>query len=186
VKTAIIAWGSIIWDPGNLALAGTFEPTGPTLPIEFCRVSRDGRLTLVIDEKLGTVCPTRVATSGFDEARRTIKDLSDRENTNEKNIGFIDCSEGIDSAGARGTYYQALENIRSWAGASNYDAAVWTALASNFSELGNANAEFSVNAAINYLDTLGAKRFERALAYIRNAPPEVRTPVRAAVDARWP
>jgi hypothetical protein len=38
----------------DLAGAVSFEPRGPCLLIEFCRVSKDGRLTLVIDELFGT------------------------------------------------------------------------------------------------------------------------------------
>jgi hypothetical protein len=30
----------------------------PHLPIEFCRISQDGRLTLVIDESVGVSCIT--------------------------------------------------------------------------------------------------------------------------------
>jgi len=70
-----------------------------------------------------------------------------------------------------------------------YDAAIWTALASNFHEPGKGGEPFSVTAAIRYLETLerwDAAKFAPALAYIRNAPIEVQTPVRAAVQRRWP
>jgi len=43
MKIAVLAWGSLVWDRRDLAVAGNFEPTGPRLPIEFCRVSGDGR-----------------------------------------------------------------------------------------------------------------------------------------------
>ncbi len=42
---------------------------------------------------------------------------------------------------------------------------------------------------MQYLETLEGKdpeRFERALEYIRKAPPEVETPVRDEVAKRWP
>ena len=50
MKSAVLAWGSLVWDPRDLQLAAEFAPNGPLLPIEFCRVSDDGRLTLVVDE----------------------------------------------------------------------------------------------------------------------------------------
>jgi hypothetical protein len=43
LRISVLAWGSIIWDRGDLSIIEDFEPTGPSLPIEFCRVSRDGR-----------------------------------------------------------------------------------------------------------------------------------------------
>ena len=54
---------------------------------------------------------------------------------------------------------------------------------------GKAGEPFSVTAAIRYLEALEGQdpaAFERALAYIRKAPPEVETPVRDAVAKRWP
>ena len=62
----------------------------------------------------------------------------------------------------------------------------WTAPPSNFAEFGE---PFSTTAALAYLEKLEARdaaRFEFALAYIRNAPPEVDTPVREEVARRWP
>ena len=52
-----------IWDSRNLAGTRRFEPTGPCLPIEFCRASRNEYLTLVIDEIVGVPCITYSATS---------------------------------------------------------------------------------------------------------------------------
>ena len=70
-----------------------------------------------------------------------------------------------------------------------YDAAIWTALASNFDDWGKGGEPFSVSAALQYLETLerdDPAKFAQALAYIRNAPPEVETPVREDAARRWP
>jgi hypothetical protein len=65
MSTAVIAWGSLIWDPRELAIAGEFNLVGPSLPIEFVRVSGKDkaprRLTLVIDDDVGVQCQTFVA-----------------------------------------------------------------------------------------------------------------------------
>jgi hypothetical protein len=45
MKIAIVGWGSLIWDPRDLHLATAI------LPIEFSRISDNGRLTLVVDER---------------------------------------------------------------------------------------------------------------------------------------
>lgn len=36
MKIASLTWGSVAWDPRNLAVTSNFEPTSPILPIEFC------------------------------------------------------------------------------------------------------------------------------------------------------
>src|ERR1700722_18672522 len=56
VKSVVLAWGSLVWDPRDLQTAGKFVANGPLLPIEFCRISADGRLTLAIDESFGALC----------------------------------------------------------------------------------------------------------------------------------
>lgn len=67
-----------------------------------------------------------------------------------------------------------------------YEAAIWTALASNFPD--QVGEPFSVTAALQYLEKLeqrDATTFASALKYIRTAPPEVETSVREAVARRW-
>ena len=62
----------------------------------------------------------------------------------------------------------------------------WRAISSEYHKAGE---PFSVTAAIRYLETLkerDAAKFALALAYIRNAPVEVETPVRDEVNKRWP
>ena len=75
MRISVLAWGSIVWDRRNLAIIADFEPTGPCLPIEFCRVSSDGRLTLVIDESFGAPCVTYSALSVFDDLDTAIENL---------------------------------------------------------------------------------------------------------------
>ena len=72
LRISVLAWGSIVWDRRNFAIIPDFEPNGPCLPIEFCRVSRDRRLTLVIEETLGAPCITYSATSAFDDLEDAI------------------------------------------------------------------------------------------------------------------
>ena len=84
---------------------------------------------------------------------------------------------------------QVVATIAAWAEAGGYDAAIWTALESNFDEWDKAGEPFSVTAAIRYLEGLNAKdpaAFARAWDYIKKAPAEVETPVRDAVAKRWP
>ena len=89
-KIAVLAWGSLTWDKRDLRIADQFEPTGPRLPIEFCRVSGGKRLTLVIDEINGAECITYQARSSFDSLEAAIENLGDREGTTTANMGFVD------------------------------------------------------------------------------------------------
>jgi hypothetical protein len=190
VKSAVLAWGSLVWDPRDLQTAAEFTPNGPLLPIEFCRVSDDRRLTLVIDETFGAVCKTYSAPSALESLDAAIENLRAREGApNSRAVGFVEPASGRQSDVAIERHPEAVATIAAWAASNGYDAAIWTALASNFDEPGKGGEPFSVTAALRYLETLkgeDADKFGRALAYIRNAPPEVETPVREEVAKRWP
>lgn len=196
MRIAVLAWGSLVWDRRELAITEDFRPCGPHLPIEFCRVSGDGRLTLVIDETFGTSCKTYSALSAYGDLNAALENLWTREGSGSealpKNIrshgrvGWIDAASGTCSAKAMERHPQAIAAIRNWAQASGFDAAIWTALASNFDEPDKAGKQFSVEAVINYLEALEAPKVAAALGYIRSAPLDVQSPVRAAVNARWP
>ena len=177
MKITVLAWGSLFWNRGSLAVASDFEALGPRLPIEFCRISGDGRLTLAIDESFGTCCATYSAVSSFDNLSAAIENLRTREGMpSAKGVGFVDLISGTRSGRALERHPRAVGTINTWARLNRYDAAIWTALASNFREPQKANEPFSVNAAIRYLETRDAKTLSCALTYIRNAPPEVQTP----------
>jgi hypothetical protein len=187
LKIAVIAWGSLIWDRRNLEVIGDFVANGPKLSLEFSRTSRDGRLTLVIDEELGGLCSTFSVQSAFDDLNRAIDNLRLREGMpTTKGVGFIDLQGGRVSPSALQRHPQAVQTIKSWAEALGYGGAIWTALASNFREFENAGQPFSVEAGTRYLQTRDELTLTTALNYIRRAPAEVQTPFRAAVSLRWP
>jgi hypothetical protein len=48
MKIACIAWGSLIWDKKNLDVGNEWYSDGPSLPLEYARQSKNGRVTLVI------------------------------------------------------------------------------------------------------------------------------------------
>jgi hypothetical protein len=184
LRISVLAWGSIVWDRRDLAILADFEPTGPSLPIEFCRVSRDGRLTLVIDEAFGAPCITYSAMSAFDNLDAAIENLRHREGKpSPKDIGFTIPRRRRRSARAIERNPQAVKTITAWVNANGFDAAIWTALGNNFAE--KTGEPFLVEAAIRYLETRDEKTLDAALNYIRQAPPEVRTPVRKAAKNRW-
>lgn len=190
MKIAVLAWGSLVWDPRELHAAAPFAPNGPLLPIEFCRVSGDGRLTLVIDEAFGIVCKTYSAPSAIQSLDEAVENLRGRERmSSAEEVGFVESSSGKQSDVAMRRHPEAIATIAAWSTANGFDAAIWTALESNFGEHGKGGEPFSVTAAIRYLAKLeerDAAQFARALDYIRKAPPEIETPVRDEVAKRWP
>jgi hypothetical protein len=196
MRIVVLAWGSLVWNHGTLTIAAEFEPNGPQLPIEFSRVSGDGRLTLVIDEPIGAACATYAAPSAFDELDRALENLWMREGREGERlppdirehgrVGVVDRISGQTSAKAVERHPHAVEAINVWVADSGYDAAIWTALGSNFDQPAKAGEPFSIEAAIRYLAAQDAQTLNLALAYIRRAPAEVQTPVRTAVNARWP
>ena len=172
MRIAVLGWGSLIWDPRDLPLVGGWNEGGPPLPIEFSRVSTDGRLTLVIDPDNGTGTPTRFAESARGDLEDAVCDLRNREGAVAKHIGFVDLVGGT----SRCSQAPTLHAIRGWAGSHGFDAVVWTDLPSNFRE--KTGAAFSVEDAVRYLGSLPHEVAERAREYVERAPVEVQTPLR--------
>jgi len=188
MNIAIIGWGSLLWDPQDLQLATPFQPTGPNLPVEFCGVSKDHRLTLLIDEAFGTLCQTYAATSAATQLDEALENLRQREGMSTTNdIGVADITTGHRSPAAIARHPHAVETIADWTAHAGYDAAIWTALESHFET--RTPEPFSVTAALRFLEQLAdqdPQAFTRALTYIRRAPPTIQTPVRQAASAQWP
>ena len=190
MRSAILAWGSRVWDPREVQTAARFVANGPLLPVEFCRISANGRLTLAIDETFGAVCKTYSAPSALESLNAAIENLRLREGMpNPRAVGFVEPASGRQSNVAMERHPEAVATIGAWAAANGYDAALWMAVKSNFDEPDKGGEPFSVSAAVQYLESLEADdrtKFAEALAYIRKAPPEIETPVRERVAKRWP
>lgn len=182
MKIVVLAWGSLVWDPGVLRLAGNWMMGGPILPIEFSRISDNGRLTLVIDERHGVEVPTRYALSALDDLDEAISDLQRREAAPTRNrIGFIDVAHDLTCDRALANHPVACARIRTWAKDRDLDAVIWTAIGPRFHE--KTGTPFSVDAAVRYLADLQEPTRTLALDYIRKAPSDVVTPVRTKVAA---
>ena len=185
MEIALLGWGSLIWNPGALHIKGKWTTGGPVLPIEFSRISDNGRLTLVIDEKDGVQVPTRYVLNSLDDLELVVTDLKERENTpNRDRIGYIDQLNNTHSARAWKLHPNTCKIIRAWAELQKMDAVVWTAIGPRFFE--KTGEAFSADAALRYLATLDAETRAVALKYIREAPAEVATPVRNRVAIAYP
>ena len=180
MRIGILGWGSLIWDPRELPREGVWQEQGPTLPIEFSRVSRDGRLTLVIDPEHGQVAPTLFVLSPRADLDDAIADLRAREGTNSDNIGFLN----LERNSHHSRVPQIVPNLRTWTREHNFGGLVWTDLAPNFqSEFGRA---FAIDFAEQYLRGLPQGVAGQARRYIVNAPAVIETPLRRRLrESGW-
>jgi hypothetical protein len=177
MRIGIIVWGSLKWDPRNLAYDGSWRDDGPSLPIEFARISGDGRLTLVLHPGAAEV-RTLWTLASHDQLERAIENLRLREGTTTEGIGFV---TALGSQGRCAVIPEARALIKAWAREKNLDAAIWTDLPSNFAE--KRGHGFTDETALTYLRSLRGPVLEAAREYIVKAPSQVRTRLRQRVEA---
>ena len=175
MRIAIIGWGSLIWDPRDLPREGIWQAGGPKLPIEFSRVSKDCRLTLVIDEK-GVEVPTQFVLSPRTSLDDALNDLASREGTHRAKIGFVDLLNNESSHRKYPEQVDVSVQLTKWCKKKRFDAALWTALVPNFKE--QTGRDFDVDNAVAYLKGLPKGARKNALKYIDCAPEEVETRLR--------
>lgn len=166
---ACLAWGSLVWDPRDLPLAGDWQHGGPELPIEFVRQSIDGRVTLVIDptSPRTAVVWAPMAVTCLAEA---IEALRKREGTpSARPIGRWPNSQG----------YECSNVIDRWARTREINGVVWTALGPKFG--GERNRRPSQKEVVEYLARLSGESRRLSEEYVRSAPPQIDTPYRRAI-----
>ena len=180
MKIAIIAWGSLVCDPRTLRIKGEWRNQGPRLQVEFSRVSKDGRLTLVVDDNDGVEVQTYCVQSFRSDLGDAIADLRDREGTIRKRIGFVEANNGNCSISEFSDQIDISKEMLAWCKDLGFEAAVWTALPPQFEE--QTKMVFSVDNAIAYLNGLPLSARKNALEYIEKAPKEIVTPVRQKIE----
>lgn len=182
LRVGCLAWGSLVWDPRTLPCGGPFREDGPRLPIEFSRVAKDGRVTLVIDPTAGTIqtlwVPLRVDT--LDEA---IRELGLREKIKR---AYWPQWVGVDIPSGpsfnQGEIDPTIrESIAVWLEDQALDAVLWTALPTRGPEGEPERPSFEV--LLSHLKTLDSAASLRAEEYIRRTPTSVRTANRAGFEA---
>ncbi len=182
MTAVVLGWGSLIWRPGSLTLASNWKSNGPILPIEFSRISADRHLTLIIDQTYGHDVTTLYADTGLG-LDAAIQNLATREGCPRRRIGWLDVDVGRSSCNEEVAQDNICGIIRDWASTKQFATVVWTALPSTFRR--KAREDFSVEAAIEYLDSLSGEVRAHAFEYVRRAPSSTETPVRSAFRARF-
>lgn len=175
VKIVCIGWGSLVWEPGVLRCVGDWQTDGPTLPLEFARVSRDGRLTLVLTPGAAPV-PTLWCELNYHTGEAAQAALAGREGAALHVIGLW--------PGQTPKHATGYAEIVKWGEDRGFDAVTWTALRPRFDGVDGAGPK-DAEAAAAYLSTLTGDELMLASEYLRRAPDQVRTGFRAALEATF-
>jgi len=173
-RIACIGWGSLCWDPRELPITGGWRNDGPFVRVEFLRRSKDGRITLVLDESAVPV-PALWTLLNVADVKAATLTLQAREGIPLKNI---DSDIGVWTAGGKAP--PLIEALPKWAEERELDAVVWTNLPRKFHPSGR-RAE--VEEIIDYLQRLTGPKRDAAEQYVRKAPAQISTAYRAIIAA---
>jgi hypothetical protein len=170
-RIACLAWGSLEWDPRDLQphLATAWFNDGPTLPLEFARVSKDGRLTLVLLAG-GSAVPVLWAEMNVENAELAREAIRRRE-------GCSTTAVGVWPGDPNRIGYSDIER---WARAKGLDHVVWTALGPKFND--KPGPPLDAQSAVEYLRNLPAPAKQLAEEYVRRAPPQIKTVFRSVFE----
>ena len=183
MKIAILGWGSLLWQPKDLQFDKEigWSENGPMLPIEFARISKDGRLTLVIVKDLKDVkeVKTYFAISNYKTLEEAVLNLAVREGSGREQIGSYDKSKDTFS---KKVFFD--KNILEWINNTDIDAVIWTNLEEKWDIKNEDGKVIKIvpDERVDYLKNL--KNHKRALAeeYIRRTPTQIDTHYRSLIE----
>jgi hypothetical protein len=174
MKIACLGWGSLIWDPRSLHIRSDWFSDGPLLPIEFARVSKDKRVTLVITPGSPLV-RSLWALSSLDSVAAAKVDLALREGIKPEHVADkigVWQLEKID----------VNPEIVHWAKRLNFDAVLWTNLKPRFD---GEERIATVDEIISHIRHLSHEERSNAERYIRMAPKQIDTPYRRRMQQEF-
>jgi hypothetical protein len=162
MKIAYFAWGSLLWDSEGLDLQTSWKKTNIRLPINFSRISDNGKgkLSLVIDNINGISNPIYYAITKTTNLNNAIENLKIREGTIQKYIGYINLKNETSRYSERLTLTD-IQKIKKFALKNKIDAIVWTDLYPNFKN-------FSTSNALKYIESKkkDERLYEKIIEYI--------------------
>ncbi|MDD3772955.1 MAG: hypothetical protein PHC38_09920 [Weeksellaceae bacterium] len=178
MKIAILGWGSLTWQPKDLKYDKTFDwqESGLFLPLEFSRISNNGRLTLVIDKNAERKVETLYAVSLYENLDLAILNLAIREGADTSKIGFYNRQTN----NIFPEDFDFSENIREWTKKEGFDAVIWTNLSVRFKD--KTKLPLNADNVIKYLQNLPEETKVLAEEYIRKAPIQINTVFRKKIE----
>ena len=178
MKIEILRWGSLIWNPKTLQYNKEigWQKDGPFLPLEFARISMDGRLTLVITPE-GKEVQTLYTFSTYNTIDEAILNLAVREGSGRKSIGYYDKNRDL----IYPANFEYLENLKSWLAINpDIEAVIWTNLGANWEETDRLKSNNQNR--IEHLQALDGPAAALAEEYIRKAPIQITTTFRKEIE----
>lgn len=176
-KIAILAWGSLLTNnvKFNNPIVEKWLPNGPEVKLEFSRISNDGRLTPVIDEKSAVAAPVYYGFSTENSVGKAVKAFSRLEGISEERISVLNAKESKANKCSE-RHAQTTQEIYNWAMENNIDAVIWNGLGRKFKE--KVGSSFTVERAIAYYNSMDKKLKTAFVKYVKALPKEVKTPFR--------
>lgn len=178
MKIAILGWGSLVWNPKLLQYNTTFgwQKDGPMLPLEFSRVSKDFRLTIVL-EPTAKLVQSLYAISTNTTIDEAVLNLAVREGSARSAIGYYDKHTNE----TKPKEFKHIENIKKWLTFHpDIDAVMWTNLNANWKEAGRLKSKKQDR--IEHLKALDGPTKAIAEEYIRKAPIQIATNFRQEIE----
>ena len=174
LKTAIVGWGYLTWDPRGLDLEPQWLTDGPLLPVEFARFASGPRLLPVLVEG-APLQPTLWTLSRKRSVLAAAADLAVREGVSTHDVGHWTRAEAM----RKSVGIDAI--IGQWVESRGLDGAVWRAVEPNLPDLSPGFA--SEQARLDYLRQLVATgRATAAKEYFERMPAQIRTPFQELVQ----
>lgn len=178
MKIAILSWGALLLNSKGLSI-GKWNANGPSIQLEFSRISRDGRLTPVIDEHNGAANRVSFALSKCKDLATAINQFRKKEKINQNRIGVLDIKRGVQSECCN-RHPNTARAIRNWAIRNKIDAVIFSDLGIRFKN--SIDVPFSPANALNYVNGLPVNRKRTVLTYIKRVSKKVKTPFTQLVN----
>ena len=178
MKIAILGWGSLIWNPKLLQYNTTFgwQKDGPMLPLEFSRISKDFRLTIVL-EPAAKLVQSLYAISTNTILEEAVLNLAVREGSGRRAIGYYDKNNNKSHSES----FEYVENIKEWLAIHpEIEAVIWTNLGGNWKETDRLKS--NTRNRIDHLKALDGPFKAIAEEYIRKAPIQIATNFRQEIE----
>ncbi|MBK5214481.1 MAG: hypothetical protein JJE55_12565 [Flavobacteriaceae bacterium] len=178
MKIAILGWGSLVWNPKSLQYNTNcgWQKDGPMLPLEFSRISKDFRLTIVL-EPTAQLVQSLYAISTNTTMEEAILNLAVREGSARNAIGYF----GKSNNKSHPESFKYIENIKEWLAIHpEIEAVIWTNLNANWKEAGRLKSKKQDR--IEHLKALDGPTKAIAEEYIRKTPIQIATNFRKEIE----
>lgn len=174
LKIAILSYGSLIQKGAKLIKGKWSNKHAPQLPLEVCRVTAKGKLVLAVNEDCGVKNSVYFATAKSGDLNKVLGDFIKIEKIGMGQVGCLDLP--AKQASPKANKQKKLSHeIALWAKAHGYNGVVYNLLGRRFKDI--LNIPFTVQAALDYVNTLEGKTKKAQVDYLKSVPDSIQSPV---------